>query len=168
MSRLTRDGTAEPVSREQILRPVRGQGNVHFPCSADHEQDWQPYPVDPYSAICGDHTYCILKRVLTFLFQRGFTCPSFFVTILWCTILKRKVWLGQHGMRTSHDSLGGYEWSMLLLHLAQSRRVNARMPALSIFQVALKFIADGGLSRQDSTVVFPSIGTTHLGEKAVE
>ena len=25
--------------------------------SADHEQDWQPYPVDPYSAICDDHTY---------------------------------------------------------------------------------------------------------------
>ena len=20
-----------------------------FPCSADHEEDWQPYPVDPYS-----------------------------------------------------------------------------------------------------------------------
>ena len=34
----------------------------YFPCSADHEQDWQPYPVDPYpvdpySAICDDHTY---------------------------------------------------------------------------------------------------------------
>ena len=57
MSRLTRDGTAEPVSRDQILRHARGQGNVHFPCSADHEQDWQPYPVDPYSAICDDHTY---------------------------------------------------------------------------------------------------------------
>ena len=27
----------------------------YFPCSADHEQDWQPYPVDPYSAICDDH-----------------------------------------------------------------------------------------------------------------
>ena len=27
-----------------------------FPCSADHEQDWQPYPVDPYSAICDDRT----------------------------------------------------------------------------------------------------------------
>ena len=49
MSRLTRDGTAEPVSRDQILRHVRGQGNIHFSCSADHEQDWQPYPVDPYS-----------------------------------------------------------------------------------------------------------------------
>ena len=52
-----RDGTAEPVSRNQILRHARGQGSVHFPCSADHEQDWQPYPVDPYSAICDDHTY---------------------------------------------------------------------------------------------------------------
>ena len=57
MSRLTRDGTAEPVSRDQILRHARGQGNVNFPCSADHEQDWRPYPVDPYSAICDDHTY---------------------------------------------------------------------------------------------------------------
>ena len=57
MSRLTRDGTAEPVSRDQILRHARGQENVTFPCSADHEQDWQPYPVDPYSAICDDHTY---------------------------------------------------------------------------------------------------------------
>ena len=58
MSGLTRDGTAELVSRDQILRHARGQGNIHFPCSADHEQDWQPYPVDPYSAICDDHT-CI-------------------------------------------------------------------------------------------------------------
>ena len=32
-------------------------GGYSFPCSADHEQDWQPYPVDPYSAICDDHTY---------------------------------------------------------------------------------------------------------------
>ena len=39
MSRLTRDGTAEPVSRDQILRHARGQGNMNFPCSADHEQD---------------------------------------------------------------------------------------------------------------------------------
>ena len=51
-----RDGTAELVSRDQILRNVRGQGNIIFPCSADHEQDWQPCPVDPYSAIC-DHKY---------------------------------------------------------------------------------------------------------------
>ena len=39
MSRLTRDGTAENVSRDQILRHERGQGNIH----ADHEQDWQPF-----------------------------------------------------------------------------------------------------------------------------
>ena len=92
MSRLTRDGTAEPVSRDQILRHARGQGNIIFPVQLTtsrignltrlihtllyvmtihtyihpssmlrsnfvHEQDWQPYPVDPYSAICDDHTY---------------------------------------------------------------------------------------------------------------
>ena len=28
MSRLTRDGTAEPISRDQILRRERGQGNI--------------------------------------------------------------------------------------------------------------------------------------------
>ena len=38
MNRLERDGTAEPVSRDQVLRHARDQGNVHFPCSADHEQ----------------------------------------------------------------------------------------------------------------------------------
>ena len=58
MSRLTWDGTAEPVSRDHFLRRERGQGIIHFPRSADHEQDWQPYPVDPYSCyICDDHTY---------------------------------------------------------------------------------------------------------------
>ena len=40
MSKLTRDGTAEPVSRDQMFRHARGQGNIHFPCSADYEQDW--------------------------------------------------------------------------------------------------------------------------------
>ena len=58
MSRLTRDGTAEPVSRDQILRQLRRQGKKAIsPFLADHEQDWQPYPVDPYSAISDDHTY---------------------------------------------------------------------------------------------------------------
>ena len=46
MSRLARDGTAEPVSRDRILRRERGQRIIHFPCSAaDREQDWQPCPV---------------------------------------------------------------------------------------------------------------------------
>ena len=56
ISRLTRDGTAKPVSRDQILRRERRQGNVNFSYLADHEQDWQSYLVDPYSAICDDHT----------------------------------------------------------------------------------------------------------------
>ena len=46
MSKLRRNGTAEPVSRGQILRRERGQRIVNFSCSAaDHEQDWRPCPV---------------------------------------------------------------------------------------------------------------------------
>ena len=44
------------VSRDQILRRKRGERNIHFPSSVDHEQDWQPYQVDPYSK-CDDHAY---------------------------------------------------------------------------------------------------------------
>ena len=62
MSRLTRDGTAEPVSRDPILGHARGQRNTNFPCPADHEQDWQPYPVDPYSAIRDDLRYPLVQR----------------------------------------------------------------------------------------------------------
>ena len=54
---MTRDGTAEPVLQAQILRREREHGKTHVPCSADHEQDWQPYPVDTYSATSGDQTY---------------------------------------------------------------------------------------------------------------
>ena len=41
--------------RTRLARPISQaltrQGNAHFPCSADHEQDLQPCPVDPCSAI---------------------------------------------------------------------------------------------------------------------
>ena len=69
--RRTRDGTAEPVSRDQIFKRERGQENINFPCSADqHELDWQPYKVDPYSAtINDDNTYCC-----THIHERNFDC----------------------------------------------------------------------------------------------
>ena len=58
MGRLTRNGTAEPVSRDQILRREREQGSINFPCPADHEQDWQPDPVDPDSVyVMAIYTY---------------------------------------------------------------------------------------------------------------
>ena len=61
MSRLTQDGTAKLVSRDQMLRRERGQGNIHSLCSADHEQVWQSYPVDPYS---DDFTYILYLYIL--------------------------------------------------------------------------------------------------------
>ena len=65
MGRLTRDGTAETVSRDQILRLEQGQGNINFPCLADHKQDWQPYRLMPsllHMMTVTKHT--ILKIVL--------------------------------------------------------------------------------------------------------
>ena len=41
-----------------------GRGEYYFPCSADHDRDWQPYPVDPYSVICDDHTYIYIHHTL--------------------------------------------------------------------------------------------------------
>ena len=51
------------LSRDQILRHERGQRNIHFSCSADHMQDWQPYPVDPYSCYMCDNTYIARARI---------------------------------------------------------------------------------------------------------
>ena len=52
MSTLTRDGTAEPVSRDQILRRERGQGIIHFPCSAS----WPRAGLATLPS-CDGHTY---------------------------------------------------------------------------------------------------------------
>ena len=72
ISKLTRGGTAELVSRDQILRHKPGQGNIHFPLLADHMHDWQPYPVDPYSCymLC-DHTYLVVRtcRIIRLFMQ---------------------------------------------------------------------------------------------------
>ena len=57
-----RDGRAEPVSRD--ANGDREQGIIHFPCSADHKQDWQPYPVDAQSAKCDDH-FTYIQRLTT-------------------------------------------------------------------------------------------------------
>ena len=55
MSRLAQDGTAEPVSLDQILRRKRGTGKCIFPCSAGDEQG--VFDVDPFSAESADPTY---------------------------------------------------------------------------------------------------------------
>ena len=58
MSRLTRDRTAETVSRDHILERERGQGKKHFSIVTWPRAGlatW--YQVDPYSALFDDHTH---------------------------------------------------------------------------------------------------------------
>ena len=100
MSRLTQHGTAEPVSRDQIFRRDRGQGNVHFPCSADDERDWQPDPVDPCSAICDDNAY-IHIYIHTYLSRNVCVCVRLFSRRLAMRELdvdRREFW-GRHDLR---------------------------------------------------------------------
>ena len=59
---MTQDGTAKPVSRDQILRRERGQGNINSLCSADLEQVWRSYPVCPYSDDCTYILYLSIQQ----------------------------------------------------------------------------------------------------------
>ena len=106
MSRLTRDGIAEPVLRDQILRHERGQGNVYFPCSAAHEQDWQPYSVGPYSCYMCDHTY-ILSRKPLIIHKKVYLPPASCAALLRysvpvsqksTTAIPTRSWSGKRGM----------------------------------------------------------------------
>ena len=45
-------------SREIKFSGTNGDwGNIRIPCSADHEQDWSPHPVDPCSVILCDYDH---------------------------------------------------------------------------------------------------------------
>ena len=78
------DAAAE-IGRNPVSNPSRGtkfsgaygdRGIFIFPSSADHEQDWQPYPVAPYSAKCDDHTYIHAYSHMCFLLCFSF-CSLF-------------------------------------------------------------------------------------------
>ena len=64
VSRLTRDGTAEPVSRDQILRRERGQGNIHFPVQLTTSRIGNLTWLIHTLAIYYNHTYSSIFHVI--------------------------------------------------------------------------------------------------------
>ena len=61
MSRLTRDGTAEPVSRDQILRHARGQGNIIFPVQLTTSRIGnRTRVIHTLLYVMTIHTYCVV------------------------------------------------------------------------------------------------------------
>ena len=51
--------------RNRLARPnsqARTRTGENFPCSADHEQDGQPYQVDPYSCYMFVHTVVVASE----------------------------------------------------------------------------------------------------------
>ena len=52
-----------------------------FPVQLTHEQDWQPYPVDPYSCYMCDHTMSVYSSI-TVGFSPKLYCLSYVITTL--------------------------------------------------------------------------------------
>ena len=81
MNRLTRDGFAETVSRDQILRRERGQGNIIFPDQLTTSRIGNLTRLIDNLAICDDpyfSTMCGLAlRNLDLLIKTGWSviCP---------------------------------------------------------------------------------------------
>ena len=92
MSKLSRDGTAEPVSRDQILRRERGQRIIHFPCSAaDHDQDWQPCPVVRAihtNVVIHTHTAVATHTYICILYNNSEPCTNVHVPKYWYLVYK--------------------------------------------------------------------------------
>ena len=69
---LTRDRTAEPSSRDQVIMRVRGHGKIHFRCTADNRTGLATITVNVYSAVCYDHLYIHSSIPLQ---PRSILCP---------------------------------------------------------------------------------------------
>ena len=83
MSRLTRDGTAESVSRDQVLRRERGQGIFIFPVQLTTCRIGNLTRLIHTLAICDDLTYiycCIHRsramRILLIYSTKVSTCSA--------------------------------------------------------------------------------------------
>ena len=46
-----------PQRQPSRVRSLNAETFLRLPITVDHEQDWQPYPIDPYSAISDGHIY---------------------------------------------------------------------------------------------------------------
>ena len=60
-------------------------GKYSFSCSADHVQDWQPYPVDSYSCYMCDHTCLCFQPRATSLASKTFSSLRSKLISLYCT-----------------------------------------------------------------------------------
>ena len=90
MSRLTRDGTAEPVSRDQILRHARGQGNIIFPVQLTTSRIGNlTRLIHTLLYVMTIHTYNSLYRMpLVYLFLTCVFCYSCsFLSVVFCVFV---------------------------------------------------------------------------------
>ena len=93
MNRLTRDGTAKPVSRTKFSG-VNGDKEI-FPWSADHVNRIGNLPVDLYSAICDNNNN---------------NCCSVYPQLRSGISFPRRLWLGGCATHVTQCSVPGYSY----------------------------------------------------------
>ena len=90
-----------------------------FPCSADHEQDWQLYPVDLYSAMCDDHTcihmYCSVYPQLSPVIGAPWGCCGHVSGIYFSP----PPWLGECATHANPCSVPGFSYFRMRLEKSQ-------------------------------------------------
>ena len=82
-----RDGRTRLARPNSLART--GTRKLHVPCSGDHEQNWQPYPVDPYSATCDDYTYMDMD---TYLSRQGHSLTTMQLQLWSSSTHHRREW----------------------------------------------------------------------------
>ena len=90
-----------------------------FPCSADHEHDWQLYPIDLYYAICDDHTcthlYCSVYPQLPLVIEAPWDCCGHASGIYFL----RPLWLGGCATHATPCSVPGYSYFKMCLEKSE-------------------------------------------------
>ena len=87
MSRLTRDGTAELVSRDLSSRARMETENVRFSyCLADHKQDRMVLPLLLLKDMTTTNLRCRTKIPFSFVLESMYSTPRFTLRMLFSTL----------------------------------------------------------------------------------
>ena len=119
-----------------------------FPCSADHEQDWQLYPVDLYSAIYDDHTcihiYCSVYPQLPSVIEAPWGCCGHASGIYFL----RPLCFGGCATHATPCSVPGYSYFRMCLEKSEGNCLTSYLYNAAIFASFFIRVFKGVLSSE--------------------
>ena len=132
MSRLAQETGQPNLSRETKFSGANG-GKENSPCSADGEQNWQPYAVDLYSTVCDDHTciriYCSVYPQLQPVIEAPLVCCGDASGIYF----PRPLWFGGCATHATSCSVPGYSYFRMCLEKSERNCLTSYLYNAAIF-----------------------------------